>query len=126
MVAMKMGASRSHNMQLCPLKLFFTPISKVIVSYLAAFFNRFQHMLNLDPTRKILIHHSRQVGGGGGSDGVQNPMSTQGKGILMPGVDRCIVKDRKCPIIAEFGKKTCTNCRWSITCESLPCHFITF
>ena len=23
----------------------------------------------------------------------------------MPGVDSCIVKDRKCPIIAEFGKK---------------------
>ena len=32
-------------------------------------------------------------------------MGTQEKGILMPGVDSCIVKDQKCSIIAEFGKK---------------------
>ena len=32
-------------------------------------------------------------------------MDTQEKGILMPGVDSCIVKDQKCSIIAEFGKK---------------------
>ena len=36
---------------------------------------------------------------------MQSPMATQEKGILMPGVDSCIVKDQKCPIIAEFGKK---------------------
>ena len=32
-------------------------------------------------------------------------MGTQEKGILMPGVDSCIVKDQKCSIIAELGKK---------------------
>ena len=32
---------------------FFTQIPKSIVSYLARFFNRFQHMLGLDPTSKI-------------------------------------------------------------------------
>ena len=32
-------------------------------------------------------------------------MGTQEKGTLMPGVDSCIVKDQKCPIIAEFSKK---------------------
>ena len=32
-------------------------------------------------------------------------MATWGKGILMPGVDSCIVKDQKCTVIAEFGKK---------------------
>ena len=52
---------------------------------------------------------------------MQSPMGTQEKGILMPRVDSCIVKDQKCPIIAEFGKKK--TCRWRITCESLPCHF---
>ena len=36
---------------------------------------------------------------------MQSPMGTQDKGILMPGVDSCIVKDQKCPIIGEFGKK---------------------
>ena len=36
---------------------------------------------------------------------MQSPMGTQEKGILMPGVDSCIVKDQKCPRIAEFGKK---------------------
>ena len=36
---------------------------------------------------------------------MQSPIGTQEKGILMPGVDSCIVKDQKCPIIAEFGKK---------------------
>ena len=36
---------------------------------------------------------------------MQSPMGTQEKGILMLGVDRCIVKVQKCPIIAEFGKK---------------------
>ena len=36
---------------------------------------------------------------------MQSPMGTQGKGILMPGVDSCIVKDQKCTIIAEFSKK---------------------
>ena len=35
---------------------------------------------------------------------MQSPMVTQEKGILMPGVDSCIVKDQKCSIIAEFGK----------------------
>ena len=55
---------------------------------------------------------------------MQSPMGTQEKESLMPGVDSCIVKDEKCPIIAEFGKKKpCANCRWRITCESLPCHF---
>ena len=39
------------------------------------------------------------------SDGIQSPMGTQEKGILTPGVDSCIVKDQKCPIIAEFGKR---------------------
>ena len=54
---------------------------------------------------------------------MQGPMGTQEKGILMPGVDRCIVKDQNCPIIAEFAnKKTCKNCRWRITCESLACY----
>ena len=32
-------------------------------------------------------------------------MGTQEKGILMPGVDSCIVKDQKCSIIAKFCKK---------------------
>ena len=32
-------------------------------------------------------------------------MGTKGKGILMPGVDSCIVKDQKCTVIAKFGKK---------------------
>ena len=36
---------------------------------------------------------------------MQSSMSTQEKGILMPGVDSCIVKDQKCPIIAKFSKK---------------------
>ena len=36
---------------------------------------------------------------------MQSPMGTQEKGILIPGVDSCIVKDQKCPIIAEFGKR---------------------
>ena len=36
---------------------------------------------------------------------MQSPMGTQRKGILMPGVYSCIVKDQKCPIIPEFGKK---------------------
>ena len=55
---------------------------------------------------------------------MQSPMEeAKEKGILMPGVESCIVKDQKCPIITEFGKKTCANCRWRITCESLPCHF---
>ena len=36
---------------------------------------------------------------------MQSPMGTLEKGILIPGVDSCIVKDQKCPIIAEFGKK---------------------
>ena len=36
---------------------------------------------------------------------MQSPMGKQEKRILMPGVDSCIVKDQKCPIIAEFGKK---------------------
>ena len=36
---------------------------------------------------------------------MQSPISTQEKRILMPGVDSCIVKDQKCPIIAEIGKK---------------------
>ena len=36
---------------------------------------------------------------------MQSPMGTQEKGTLMPGVDSCIVKDQKCSIIAEFGKK---------------------
>ena len=35
---------------------------------------------------------------------MQSPMGTQEKGILMSGVDSCIVKDQ-CSIIAEFGKK---------------------
>ena len=48
-----MSASRSHSMQLCQSKLF-TPIPKFIVSYLARFFYRFQHVLGLEPTRKIL------------------------------------------------------------------------
>ena len=51
---MKMSASRSHSMQLCQPN-FFTPIPKFIVSYLARFFNRFQHVLGFEPTRKILI-----------------------------------------------------------------------
>ena len=54
---------------------------------------------------------------------MQSQMGTQEKGILMPGIDSCIVKDQKCPTIAEFGKKTCVNCQWRITYESLPCHF---
>ena len=37
---------------------------------------------------------------------MQSLMGTQEKGILIHGVDSCIVKDQKCPIIAEFGKKT--------------------
>ena len=36
---------------------------------------------------------------------MQSPMGTQEKGILMPGVDSCIVEDQKCSIIAEFRKK---------------------
>ena len=36
---------------------------------------------------------------------MQSPMGTQEKGILIPEVDSCIVKDQKCPVIAEFGKK---------------------
>ena len=32
-------------------------------------------------------------------------MGTQENGILMPGVDSCIVKNQKCPIIVEFGNK---------------------
>ena len=36
---------------------------------------------------------------------MQSPTDTQEKEILMSGVDRCIVKGQKCPIIAEFGKK---------------------
>ena len=93
-----MGASRSHNMDYVSPN-FFTPIPKFIVSYLARFLNRFQHVLGLEPTRKILTHNSR------GSDGMQSPIGTQRKGILMLVVDSCIVKDQKCTIIAEFGKK---------------------
>ena len=40
---------------------FFTPIPKFIVSYLARFFNHFQHVLGFEPTRKILIPSSRAV-----------------------------------------------------------------
>ena len=36
---------------------------------------------------------------------MQSPMGTQEKGILMPGVDSCIVKDQKCPIITDLVKK---------------------
>ena len=36
---------------------------------------------------------------------MQSLMGTQEKWILIHGVDSCIVKDQKCPIIAEFGKK---------------------
>ena len=36
---------------------------------------------------------------------MQSAMGTQEKGILIPGVDSCIVKDQKCSIIAEFRKK---------------------
>ena len=58
-------------------------------------------MLGLEPTRKIFYRNL----GKWGSDGIQSPMGTQGKEILMSGVDICIVKDQKCTIIAEFGKK---------------------
>ena len=82
----------------------------------------FSMCLALSPRRKSLMHNSQQVG----SEWMQSPMGTQGKGILMLGADSYIVKDQKCTIIAEVVKKTCTNCRWRITCERLPCHFITF
>ena len=36
---------------------------------------------------------------------MQNPTGTQWKGILMPGIDRRIVNDEECPIVAELGKK---------------------
>ena len=36
---------------------------------------------------------------------MQNPTGTQGKGVLMPGIDRRIVKDEECPIIAKLVKK---------------------
>ena len=36
---------------------------------------------------------------------MRSPMGTQEKGILMPGVDSCIVKDQKYSIIAEFRTK---------------------
>ena len=36
-------------------------------------------------------------------------MSTHGKKILKSGVDTCIVKDHKCPIIDEFDKQACTT-----------------
>ena len=78
---------------------FFTPIPKFTVSYLARFLNRFQHVLGFDPRKKILTPSSRAVK----SDGMQRPMGTQEKEILMPGADSCVVKDHKSPIIAEFG-----------------------
>ena len=40
----------------------FTPFPKFIIRYLGEFFNRFQHMLGLDSTRKILRYNSWQVG----------------------------------------------------------------
>ena len=56
-----MGASQSHSMQLCPPK-FFTPFPKFIIRYLSKFFNRFHHILGLDPTKKILRYNYREMG----------------------------------------------------------------
>ena len=38
------------------------------------------------------------------SDGMQSAMGTKEKGVLMPVVDSCIVKDQKCPIFVKFDK----------------------
>ena len=54
-VAKKMGTSRSDSQSN------FLTIAKFIVRYLDEFLNRFQHMLDLDPTRKILRYNSWQV-----------------------------------------------------------------
>ena len=51
------SASRSHSMQLCQPK-FFTPIYSELFGKV---FNRFQHVLGFEPTRKILIPSSRAV-----------------------------------------------------------------
>ena len=105
-----MSASRSHSMQLCQPKLFFTLIPKFIVSAIwQGFFNR---CLALSPRERSWYLEVGQWR----SDGMQSPMGTQEKGILMPGVDSCIVKDQKCPIIAEFGKK---NLRKLLTEDNL-------
>ena len=60
-VAIKMGASRSHSMQLCPPK-FFTPFPKFIIRYLDEFSNHFQHMFGLDEEDDLEIQFSATLG----------------------------------------------------------------